>query len=105
MATSAAPSRSSPGKRRTKPKSCAAPPAWERKRSPSSRSRSKPSKAQTSVCAFFCAARTSHLDLCAELDDLVRRQREVLRGARGVAHHRGEEFLAPESHAGPLRRD
>src|SRR5947209_16152165 len=47
----------------------------------------------------------SHLNLCAELDDLIGRQREVLRGARRVAHHRGEEFLAPEGHAGTLRRD
>src|SRR5438105_2898625 len=42
---------------------------------------------------------TSNLHLRSELDHLIRRQTEVLRGAARIAHHPCEETFAPDGHA------
>src|ERR1700686_1818975 len=48
---------------------------------------------------------TSNLHLRAELDHLVRRQTEVLRGTARIAHHPSEQALAPDGHAGSAGGD
>src|SRR4051812_45751329 len=47
----------------------------------------------------------SNLDLAAELDDAVWRELEEFHRAFSVAQHPGEQFLAPDPHAGPRRGD
>src|ERR1700694_2989113 len=48
---------------------------------------------------------TSNLHLRAELDHLVRRQTEGLRGTARIAHHPSEQALAPDGHAGSAGGD
>src|ERR1700686_1378204 len=48
---------------------------------------------------------TSNLHLRSELDHLIRRQTEVLRGAARIAHHPSEETLAPDGHPRLARGD
>src|SRR4051812_18744537 len=45
----------------------------------------------------------SDLDLAAHLDHSVGRQAEEFHRAFGVAHHPGEQFLAPDRHAADFR--
>src|SRR6266542_2656053 len=47
----------------------------------------------------------SEFDLRPQLDDPVRRQPEEARRALGIAHHRGEDLLAPHGHAAGTRGD
>jgi hypothetical protein len=43
--------------------------------------------------------RSLHFDLCAQFDDAIRRNMEILYYAAGIAHHSSKQAFSPHCHA------